>query len=490
MISYSTTVIVTQISCSLSLLGSIILCFTWYYPKGNRLKPGRILLFWLSITDFISSLVYLQQTFYSPGEVDCTISSLLGIYFPVASFLWTDCIAFFLYIVVKTRTTMNAYDWKQLLIYFHAVVWITSAIPVILVASFGHAGRDDTSDNTGGWCWIKGDHKSKQDKFLWEFLGGKFIEWLSCFIVLPLLYTIVGCKLRKVSGGGYSSTIGTQDTSATTSSCDHSSASAMSVSKSIFSNSVHHHSLPSKADNSNISIDPDQSNHLHNHNDDDVNDDNDDDDVEYKDYHESDHNETTVLNILYEASSSIYDKGTIDPSSSKSIKSQSISITSPPPVHDDDEYTYNHSFFYKDFASYSNPFSQSFMNSHGIFDHLIHHHDDNDDDSRAFNYDDSHELNYGILLELDSAALSDPVSSSADSSSFFTRFYLKLAAVPLLFFFIRIWGSLRIALEFIYGTNHTTDDAGIVIIPMCNVYDDVNGNDEDDHDDDNDNDVL
>jgi len=311
--------------------------------------------------------------------------------------------------------------------------------------------------------------------------------------VLPLLYTIVGCKLRKVSGGGYSSTIGTQGTSqTTTSSCDHSSSSsAMSVSKSIFSNSVHHHSLSSKADNSNISIDPRQSNHLHNHNDDDVNDNNDgndddddgDDDVECKDYHESDHNETTVLNILYEASSSIYHKGTIDPSSSKSIKSQSISITSPPPVHDD-EYTYYHSFFYKNFASYSNPFSQSFMNSHGIFDHLIHHHDDNDDDSRAFNYDDSHELNYGILLELDSAALSDPASSSADSSSFFTRFYLKLAAVPLLFFFIRIWGSLRIALEFIYGTNHTTDDAGIVIIPMCNVYDDVNGNDEDDHDDD------
>jgi len=333
---------------------------------------------------------------------------------------------------VKTRTSIHAYDWNQMLIYFHAIVWLTSAIPVILVLLFGHAGYDNNSNNTGGWCWIKS--KSNREKFLWEFLGGKFIEWLSCLIVLPFLYTVVGCKLKKVSSNSNSN-------SNTIGSYDHSSIISR---ESTLSKMRRVPPLVAITDIISISNKSDHNNNelL----------------MEHKDHQIDDDDNETVLNILYEAlsSSSVYDKDE-RPSPDTMMKDESISVT----AYRDD--SYNHSILYKDFANFSNPFSQSFMNSHGIFDTLIQHHvhDDNGDDDCI---DDDVDVSRAINHEVNSATLSDPTSLiSNTSSTYFTRFYSKLAAVPLVFFFIRVWGSLRILLEFIYGgTDHNTDDAGMV----------------------------
>lgn len=192
---------IVQCSCCLSMVGSAIVALTWAYPVENRKKHGRILLFWLSITDFFSSLVYFLQTFgTSANTVFCQTSALLGILFPVASFLWTDFIAYYLYLVVYYRTSFSDDQWKSLLFRFHAVAWSVSIFIVIFVSVFHHAGNNGSSleddgvdSNTGGWCWITAN--SAKETFIWEVIGGKFVEWTSCLIVLPYLYTSVGCKL-------------------------------------------------------------------------------------------------------------------------------------------------------------------------------------------------------------------------------------------------------------------------------------------------------
>eukprot|EP01034_Spumella_vulgaris_P007471 gene7471-9519_t len=43
-----------QLSCVLSMVGSGLVILTWAYPKKNRVKQGRILLLWLSLSDFLS----------------------------------------------------------------------------------------------------------------------------------------------------------------------------------------------------------------------------------------------------------------------------------------------------------------------------------------------------------------------------------------------------------------------------------------------------
>ncbi len=75
--------------------------------------------------------------------------ALLGIYFPVASFLWTDFIAFYLYQAVVNRTSQM--EWKTLLTIFHVTAWTLSGVIILLVAVFDRAGRssngDDSNDN-------------------------------------------------------------------------------------------------------------------------------------------------------------------------------------------------------------------------------------------------------------------------------------------------------------------------------------------------------
>ena len=98
--SLSTAIIpITQTSCILSLIGSSLIIIGWAFPEENRAKHARILLLWLSVSDFCSSFIYLIQTFYPnlPGKSkECETFAVLGIIFPVASFIWTDIIAYYL----------------------------------------------------------------------------------------------------------------------------------------------------------------------------------------------------------------------------------------------------------------------------------------------------------------------------------------------------------------------------------------------------------
>ena len=54
----------------------------------------RKLLFYLSLADFGTAIVYLGNCLFTPSDIGCSTIAVLGIYFPVASFLLTDCIAY------------------------------------------------------------------------------------------------------------------------------------------------------------------------------------------------------------------------------------------------------------------------------------------------------------------------------------------------------------------------------------------------------------
>lgn len=192
-------------STILSMIGAGLVAFTWAYPVENRKKHGRILLLWLSVADFLGSLFYFLQTFDFHEESSfCKACAALDIFFPVASFIWTDFIAYYLFLVVRKRADAYRYDWSRLLFFFHVIAWSVSLITMLLVIGFNHAGRDDTTSQddddggaeTAGWCWIKA-HNS-EERWIWELIGGKFIEWSSGLLIVPYLYISVAYQLYQI----------------------------------------------------------------------------------------------------------------------------------------------------------------------------------------------------------------------------------------------------------------------------------------------------
>jgi hypothetical protein len=194
MVSYDNYIV--GISSWFSMIGSSFVALTTLYPVENRKKVGKTLLFWLSLSDFFTSLVYFVQTCNQSGTDNafCKSIGLLGIFFPVSSFIWTDLIAYYLFSVIVQRNQMDKpIVWESRLKYFHVLAWGIPAIIVAIVGFSDQEGKD--ADNT--WCWIK-EEANTSEQFIWEFIGGKCVEWISCFIILPFLYTYAACQLQRI----------------------------------------------------------------------------------------------------------------------------------------------------------------------------------------------------------------------------------------------------------------------------------------------------
>jgi hypothetical protein len=88
-------------ACALSVLGAGSILYDRFYRPHLWNRPARQLLVWLSVADLFSALAYMIPA--SPLDHDqalCKSQAILGMFFPIASFLWTDCIAYYVYMVV------------------------------------------------------------------------------------------------------------------------------------------------------------------------------------------------------------------------------------------------------------------------------------------------------------------------------------------------------------------------------------------------------
>jgi hypothetical protein len=183
----SITTFLLRLSCILSILGSTIVMTACRFPETMRQKKGRQLIFWLSFSDFGTSLVYFLSSFEhsSTNTTLCKSYALLGIFFPIASFIWTDAIAWHIYITIAERKIKTNQEWLTLMKLFHCVAWGVGGGCIFIIALFDHEGRG--GENTGGWCWVEASEKTL---IYWELIGGKFIEWCSCFLWLPVMYLL------------------------------------------------------------------------------------------------------------------------------------------------------------------------------------------------------------------------------------------------------------------------------------------------------------
>jgi hypothetical protein len=186
-------------------------------------------------------------------------------------------------------------------------------------------------------------------RFIWELIGGKAVEWVSCLVILPYLYTMVTLKLLKVEG--------------------HASNSSKDVS------------------------------------------------VEEDEVQER-------LCLDEQGSSGVF---VGDHSPAVPTRAGMPTVKSMESLRDISDLSTN-----------------MFMSSHAADIQDIQSADRDEEGSASYRY--AHR-----------PASSD---STAQSEGYFSKFYLKLAALPFLILFIRFWGSLRIVLQF--ANPQSSDDLGFL----------------------------
>jgi len=176
--------ILTKITCSLSIIfaASIVICYLCFEELKHKLL--RALVIGLSLCDLGTGLVDVLP---HQSEKLCKAQALLGMYFPMASFIYTDAIGLMIYLtVIESRGK----DYlAPFILYVHLVSLLLPLLFIIIIAAFDVEG-DDNGFGTGV-CWISIDHQN------WRLLGGKLLEWCSWFFVMTVYLTTL-YKLKKM----------------------------------------------------------------------------------------------------------------------------------------------------------------------------------------------------------------------------------------------------------------------------------------------------
>mmetsp|Transcript_46201 Transcript_46201/g.128838 ORF Transcript_46201/g.128838 Transcript_46201/m.128838 type:complete len:266 (+) Transcript_46201:2008-2805(+) len=192
--SEATLETVKYLTCSASIVASLNIIL---HSGGAKWKmPGRRLLCWLSIADFATALSGLIPI-SSPAL--CQLQSVVGIFFPVAAFCWTDCIAFYVYKIIHDplRRGRMIRDPHRMFQTFHLICWSVPCVVCCVVLFSGHAGGDPRWQRVV--CWLdttEYDDKDTRPMLAWQMIGGKAIETVS-FVLTIVLYFLSIRRLSK-----------------------------------------------------------------------------------------------------------------------------------------------------------------------------------------------------------------------------------------------------------------------------------------------------
>jgi hypothetical protein len=206
----------------MSFVGATMIMAISLCDRHLRRQPGRRVIFCLSLADAASAVVYsltplLRRLDGAAFTSLCDLQALAGIFFPVASFVWTDCLAYVVYsgssAAVNVLQAPRSKASEQLRFAFFCLLsWGVPSLCVGFVAGFNREGFSNPNTQetaTGGWCWIKRVNQSddpgtlinnspEEDQLVWEVIGGRFVEWTSIFVIVPLLYLLTHARVRRV----------------------------------------------------------------------------------------------------------------------------------------------------------------------------------------------------------------------------------------------------------------------------------------------------
>ena len=193
-----TTGYTTILSSSFSIIGSLLIIFTFVAFREVR-TVGRAILVFLAIADFFTAVGYIFGSaiflhYYQGRDQNsntssyiplCKFQSFVTTVFPISSFLWTTNLAIYFFVTIVLRKVQAA---KKLIFIFHITAWgipLLICIPAVATGVLGPAN----SHTTVSWCWVKFDADEPQklpEFYVMELICGKFWEILAYFVSLTL----------------------------------------------------------------------------------------------------------------------------------------------------------------------------------------------------------------------------------------------------------------------------------------------------------------
>ena len=206
--------IVAILSCTLSILGSLLIIYT--YVRWKDLRTGsRSIITFLAIADLVTAAGYIIGSvnyIYHFGETEdtqpcavfntvCQIQSFVTSTSSLCSFAWTSILAFYLYtVIVKEKVNLVT----RLIPLYHLIAWLLPLIitlPLLITGRLGYAPYaasnwcfiKDLLPN-GNWLYLCGRLNYKVTVLV--LLGGKAWE-IFTYILVIVLYTAMKWHMHK-----------------------------------------------------------------------------------------------------------------------------------------------------------------------------------------------------------------------------------------------------------------------------------------------------
>ena len=205
--------IVSGVTCSLSIIGSLAIILSYIFIKKIRSK-ARELLVHLSIMDLIYTTANLvgiiipyDGLLYKPRpeaernnyERLCKAQAFIAAYGTYGSILWTLGLAVYLYYRIVSPDQRVT---KRVVLMLYVVCYMLPLYPSLWLLLSGHLGYPPPRDalESGGWCTILikseiNKAESKYDIDLLLFMVDDIWIWVTFIIMLPV-YLVVHCQIR------------------------------------------------------------------------------------------------------------------------------------------------------------------------------------------------------------------------------------------------------------------------------------------------------
>lgn len=197
---------VAIVSCTFSILGSILIILTFFVLKDLQTTSQKIVTL-LALADLISAVGYIigsanylrhrNMTVADTGACDtfsrlCMGQAAVTSYSSLVSFLWTVILAFHFFVIIVFKTKMVS----NVMVVYHVIAWggpLSVVVPLLALKKLGYA-----HSAASNWCFVK-DTGSQP---LWQttlliLVAGKFWEILS-YIVVTFLCIVITVFISKV----------------------------------------------------------------------------------------------------------------------------------------------------------------------------------------------------------------------------------------------------------------------------------------------------
>lgn len=202
-------------SCTLSILGSLLIFIAYFALKGIRNVAQKIITL-LALADFFTAVGYLMADWNFLANNDtskcsrfktvCEIQSFVTTWSSMCSFGWTCALAlhFLLMLSAKRKSRL-----ATLLVCENVVIWVFPLLIVLPLLVTGRLGYSRYA--TSNWCFIRNlvkkdriyDDGVDKEEVILIFVGGKFWEILSYVFVIVVYAMTISKFHKRVSNIGH-----------------------------------------------------------------------------------------------------------------------------------------------------------------------------------------------------------------------------------------------------------------------------------------------